>query len=77
VILSGETELYSYNSKEKLLTAIAFALPEVQINPWTTRVGSNQFSGNVISGFGVGIAVTKDGIAVGAPLPPGLAKLAI
>lgn len=77
VVLSDEAELYSYNPREKLLMGIGLALPEVQINPWATRVGTNQFSGNVFSGFDVGIAVTKDGIALGASLPPGLAELAI
>jgi hypothetical protein len=77
VILSDGIELYSYNPHERVLTGIGLKLPECQINPWATRVGSNQFSGNVFSGFGVGIAVTKDGIALGAPVPPGLAKLAL
>lgn len=77
VILSDETELYHYDPREKLLTGITLELPECQISPWATRVGSNQFMGNVFSGFGVGIAVTKDGIALGTPVPPRLAKLVI
>jgi hypothetical protein len=77
VILRNGEELYSYNSKDKLMSPITLKLPECQITPWSTRVGTNQFSGNFISGFGVGIAVTENGIAVGAPLPAGLAKLAV
>ena len=77
VILRDETELYSYNPREKLLRSIDLDLPECQINPWAIRVGTNQFSGNVISSFGVGIAVTKTGTALGTALPSGLAKLAI
>jgi hypothetical protein len=77
VILSDGTELYSYNPREKVLTSISLGLPECQISPSATRVGTNQFIGNVISGVGVGIAVTRDGIALGAPVPPKLAKLVI
>ena len=77
VVLRDGEELYSYNPREKLLSPISLALPECQIMPWSTRVGTNQFSGNVVSGFGVGIAVTADGISVGAPVPPGLAKLVV
>lgn len=77
VITQDGLELYSYNPREKLLSPIGLSLPECQITPWTTRVGTNQFSGNVISGFGVGIAVTESSISMGAPLPAGLAKLAV
>jgi len=77
VILRDGEELYAYNAREKVLSPIALQLPECQITPWTTRVGSNQFSGNLVSGFGVGIAVSGSGIAVGAPVPPGLAKLVL
>lgn len=76
VILKDGKELYSYNPTEKQLTSISLGLPECQITSSGTRVGSSEFSGNIISGFGVGIAVTPNGFAVGAPLPPGLAKLA-
>ena len=76
-ILSNEKQLYTYNSKEKTLTSINLGLPECQIKPWEIRVGSNVFSGNTIKGFGVGIAVRESGIAIGSPLPPGLAKLIV
>jgi len=77
VVLRDGKELYTYNPKEKMLTGIDLALPECQIAPWGIRVGTNQFRGSFISGFGVGIAVTETAISLGAPLPPGLAKLAI
>ena len=77
VIVAEGRELYAYNSKERLLSSISLGLPECQITPSTTRVGTNQFSDNVIAGFGVGIHVTSNGIAMGAPLPPGLAKLVV
>lgn len=74
IILDGEV-LYIYNPEEKLLTSISLGLPDCQINQSQIRVGSNTFIGNTIVGYEIGILVTKDGIAVGAPLPPGLTKL--
>lgn len=76
-ILSNGEPVYSYNPEEKTLTMIASELPECQISQSRIRVGSSKFSGNVIVGFGVGIAVTEDRIAIGAPLPTGLAKLVV
>jgi hypothetical protein len=76
-ILKDGVAVYSYNPNEKQLTSITLDLPECHITPTGTRVGNNEFSGNVISGFGVGIAVTKRGIAMGAPLPRNLAKLVL
>lgn len=77
VILQGSVELYSYNPQEKCISSISLGLPQVEISASGTRVGTNQFSGNLFSGFAVGLAVRKDGISLGAPLPPGLAKLTI
>jgi hypothetical protein len=77
VVLEGHRELYSYNSLEKTISSLALGLPEVQIGASGTRIGTNWFSANSIVGFGVGVAVRKDGIAFGAPLPPNLAKLSI
>lgn len=74
---SGE-DLYSYVPATKTLTPIALKLLPVQIQASGTLVGTNFFSGNVISGYGVGIYVREGGgIGVGAPLPPGLAKLMV
>ena len=77
VILSDNIELYTYNPRERILTSISLGLLELQISPSATRVGTNQFIGNIISGGGVGIAVTRDGIAFGGPVPPKLARLVI
>ena|SRR5437667_12907187 len=77
IVLKDGKELYSYNSEEKQLTSISLGLPECQITSEQIRVGSSQFSGNVISGFGVGIVVTRRGIKMGAALPAGLAKLVV
>ena len=77
VILKDGKALYSYNATEKLLKSISLELPECQITAGATRVGTSEFSGNIISGFAVGISVSKSGIAMGTPLPPGLAKLVV
>lgn len=76
-ILDNGNPLYIYYPEEKRLSSIDLELPECQIAQWEIRVGKSVFSSNVFAGFGVGIAVRKDGIAIGGPLPPNLAKLVI
>ena len=76
-ILSNGKPIYGYNPNEKTLTSIALGLPDCQVSPSQIRVGTNVFSSNMIVGSAVGIAVTADSIAVGAPLPPKLARLVI
>ena len=77
VILQDSVELYSYNPRDKSVSSISLGLPDVEISAEGIRVGMMRFSGNVVSGSGVGIAVSEEGTAVGAPLPPGLARLTI
>jgi len=78
VIMSDDgEELYVYIKSEKQLTSISLNLPDLVVKSDVTRVGTNIFQGNSMSGFGVGIAVTPDGISKGAQLPPGLAKLEV
>jgi hypothetical protein len=77
IMRQGSDELYSYNAREKLLVGISLRLPECQIGPLRIRVGGSVFSGNVIAGYEVGIAVSEHGMTMGGPLPPGLAKLAL
>lgn len=77
VILHNGVEIYTYNSRDKVLSSLSLGLPEVQISAAGTRIGTNWFSGNVVAGYGVGIAISKEGFSVGAPLPPKLAKLAL
>ncbi len=76
-ILDKGHPLYAYSRSENLLTGLGLELPDCQIKEGEIRVGSNVFQSNIVSGFGVGIAVTKHGIAMGAPLPEGLAELVI
>ena len=76
ILLNGEA-IYSYNPTEKKLISITLRLPDCQISPAETRIGTNVFSMNIVAGFPVGIAVSEKGIALGAPIPPGLAKLIV
>jgi len=74
-ILNVGKPLYSYAPATKTLRSVTLNLPECQLSESGTRVGTNRFSNNAIVGFGVGLAVSENGIAMGAPMPPGLAKL--
>ncbi len=76
-ILRNGTALYSYSPETKTVIGISLALPRCQIRDTDIRVGSNFFSGNIVVGFGVGIAVSESGVSMGAPLPPGLAELVV
>lgn len=77
VILRNGVELYSYNPREKTLSSLSLGLPEVQISATGTRIGTNWFSGNVVMGSGVGMAVGREGISFDAPLPAKLATLTL
>ncbi len=75
-ILSPQREeLYLYSPAERRLSTDRLNLPDCQILPDKILVGTNAFSSNMVSGFGVGIAITEHGISIGGPLPPGLARL--
>lgn len=74
-VLSETVDLYSYHKKEKMLTSITLGLPDCKVCPGEIRVGSSVFSGGTVIGFGVGIAVSKNAVAMGASLPKGLADL--
>ena len=68
---------YKYNPLTKTLSDPTGRLPDVQISVDGIRIGSNFVGGGTVSGFGVGIAISEDGIALGAPLPSGLAALVV
>lgn len=77
-ILQDGNPLYAFDSANKTIRGLTLRLPECQISENATRVGTNLFQNNMISGFGVGIMVMPDGgMAIGGPLPPGLAKLRV
>lgn len=76
-ILKNGAVLYSYDPNDKRLESVSLGLPDCQITKWEIRIGNSKFSGNSISGYEVGLAVTPESIFVGAPMPPGLAKLRI
>lgn len=75
IILEDTSRLYSYSPQEKQLTSMALDLPDCQVTSNGIRVGSNLFSGNVVSGVEVGIGVTADSVFFGGPLPENLARL--
>lgn len=77
VILQGDVELYNYNPREKAISSITLDLPDVEISAGGIRIGTNRFAGNLVAGSGVGFAISKEGVAVGAALPHGLAILRI
>ena len=76
-IIVNDTELYSYDPNQRVITGLSIKLPECRIESNGIKVGTNSFSGNMIVGYGVGIIVDERGIGMGAPLPEGLAKLTI
>ena len=76
-IVKGCRALYNYSPNEKILTAMALNLPQCSIAPDMIAVGSSQFVRNVFRGMAVGIIVTEDSMAVGGPLPEGLASLVV
>jgi hypothetical protein len=76
-ILKNGLALYLYDPAEKRLESLSLGLPDCQVTPSAIRIGSNEFTGNSFVGYGVGLAVTPEGISVGTPLPSGLARLAV
>lgn len=78
VIMDADgTELYKVNPTAKSIESLSLNLLPVTISREFIRVGTNTFQGNMVSGFGVGISVTEQGIGLGGPLPPGLAALQV
>ena len=76
-ILEGGECLYAYNSDSRILTPGILELPPIEFAESMIRVGTNQYVGDTVTGYGVGLLVTKESISMGAPLPQALAKLAI
>ena len=76
-LLKKGIEIYKYNPSDKLLSSIGLKLPECQISSQEIRIGTSTFSGNVVSGSGVGIFVSEHGMGMGGPIPPNLAKLIV
>lgn len=76
-ILKNGNAIYKYCPADKLLSSIALNLPDCTITHREIKIGSSIFSGNMVVGSAIGIIVTENGIGMGAPLPPNLAKLII
>ncbi len=77
VIYRNDVQSYFYSPVRKLFKDLSGSLPECEISKEHTRIGTNKIGGGMISGFGVGIGVSDDGIFIGGPIPPGLAELKI
>jgi hypothetical protein len=59
----------------KTLTSVSLGLPTCQVGPGYVRVGGSLFSGNMMMGIGIGIAVTENETQIGVSLPPALKAL--
>jgi hypothetical protein len=77
VMSDGGEELYTFSPEGGLLVSGSLELPELQVEKNRIRVGSSTFQSNMVSGSQVGIIVDRNGIGLGAPLPPGLAPLVV
>jgi hypothetical protein len=78
VIMDAQgTELYKVSPAAKSITPLSLKLLPVTISRDAIRVGTNTFQSNMVSGFGVGISVTENGIGLGSPVPPELAALRV
>jgi hypothetical protein len=71
------TAIYTFLQTTKQFMPGSLELPELEVSSHGIRVGTNTFSGNMVSGFGVGIAIETRGITIGAPLPAGLAPFVV
>ena len=75
ILSPAREQLYSYSPREKRVSTRRWNLPDCQILKDRILVGTNTFSSNMVSGFGVGIAITEDGgLIMGGPVPSGLAR---
>lgn len=68
---------YTFFEQERRITADSLQLPDIEITDNQIRVGTNVIQSNMVSGYGVGIAVEEQSISIGAPLPRGLAALVV
>jgi len=74
VIHNGQ-DLYSFNTKKRVITAHSERLPECEIRGGGIRIGSNVLSRSKATEFGVGVEVYEQRIVMGNSLPRGLARL--
>ena len=74
VIHNGQ-DLYSFNTKKRVITGHSQKLPECEIRGGGIRIGSNVLSRNKTLEFGVGVEVQEQRIIMGNSLPRGLARL--
>jgi hypothetical protein len=77
IIEEGGTDVYEVNPTARTITPKSLALPPVTISPSYLKIGGSTLQNNMVSDFAVGVLVTETGLAIGAPLPPGLAALRV
>lgn len=77
IIYRDGDKQYFCSIERKLLRDLKGELPECVITKDEIRIGTNTIGRSMISGFPVGIGVSKDGFFIGGQMPAGLAKLEI
>ncbi len=77
VKLAADVDLKVVAARTVGFAGADLGLPDCEVLEGGIRVVGTSLVGNVISGVGVGIAVTENGLAVGASLPHGLAELIV
>lgn len=78
IVMRGAGDLYLFDATRHRITPLGLDLPECEISTDEIRIGSSILRRNAVRGFGVGVLVTPGGgLALGAPLPPGLAPLEV
>lgn len=77
ILQSRGVELYLYERSKHRLSSSVLNLPDCEVTRDSIKIGGSLFSGNVVAGFGVGLAVSEEGVVMGAPMPPNLAELVI
>ena len=66
-----------FYAEDKIIKDPTGKLPECEISTRGVRVGGSFMQSNMVVGAPVGIVVDETGLGIGAPLPPGLAKLSV
>lgn len=78
IVMQGAADLYLFDATRHRIIPLGLDLPECEISSDQMRIGNSILRRNAIRGFGVGVLVTPGGgLALGAPIPPGLAPLEV
>jgi hypothetical protein len=74
-ILRVPAESYEFDVREKAFTSETLDLPDVQVDEFYIRVGSDVYPNTVWFEDAVGLYVTSDDVRIGAPMPSALLRL--